>query len=214
MSEAISDLTPTVKQDSRAAAKHVVVGALLGLAWGCSLRAWMALLALQLGDNPKITWQGTVAGVLLPAMLVGTLDGGAVYAAKASDRKRWRWAILSPALLVLGPLLTQENFISTLLRTGLGGGAIGVALIGMLGGYAFSGFGPKWTRLIAAILALLFLIASIVPLYVFGSSPDRPSAASMTFSILLFVLLMAGLVAGNSAPSRSAASPPKETTDQ
>lgn len=203
MSQSINDLAPTVKQPSRAAAKHIVFGAVLGLAWGCSLRAWMALLALQLGDNPKITWQGTVAGVLLPAMLVGALDGRAVYAAKTSDRRRWRWAILSPSLLVLGPLLTQENFISTLLTTGMGGGAIGVALIGMLGGYAFSGFGPKWTRLIAAILALLFLIASIVPLYVFGSSPDRPPAASIAFSVLVFVLLMAGLVAGNSAPSRS-----------
>lgn len=196
--------TATVKQNSRAAAsKHVAAGAFLGLTWGSSLRAWMVLLALQLGENPNVTWKGTFAGVLLPAMLVGALDGSAVYAAKTSERKRWRWAILSPSLLVVGAALTQQNFISTLLKTGKGGGAIGVALIGMLGGYACSGFGPKWTRVIAAILVSLVLIASIVPLYSFDSSPDRPSMASMALSIVLFDLLMLALIAGTSAPSRS-----------
>jgi hypothetical protein len=52
--------TATVKQSSSAAAtKHVAAGTFLGLTWGSSLRAWMVLLALQLGESPNVTWKGT-----------------------------------------------------------------------------------------------------------------------------------------------------------
>jgi hypothetical protein len=203
MNRSTIDPARSVNQGNSPATKHVIVGALLGLAWGSSLRAWMALLALQLGDNPKVTWQGTFGGVLLPAMVVGALDGRAVYAAKTSERKRWRWEILSPFLLILGPAIVQDHFFSILIKTGMGGGAIGVALIGMLGGYALSDFGPRWTRRVAALFALLFLNASIVPAYFSGPSSARQSGAIEVFSILLFILLMAQLVAGISAPSRA-----------
>ena len=203
MNKSTSDPTPSVNQGKGTAIKHVVVGAILGLAWGSSLRAWMALLALQLGDPQKVTWQGTFGGILLPAMVVGALDGGAVYAAKTSERKRWRWVILPPALLILGPAIVQDHFFSILLKTGMGGGAIGVALVGMLGGYALSGFGPRWTRNAAALFALLILIASIAPVYFAEPSSARPPAANEVFSTLLFLLLMAQLVAGISAPARA-----------
>jgi hypothetical protein len=163
----------------------------------------MALLALQLGDSPKVTWNGTFAGVLLPAMVVGALDGRAVYAAKTSERKRWRWVILAPSLLVLGPAIVQEHFFSTLLKTGMGGGAIGVALIGMLGGYALSGFGPRWARRAAALFALLLMIATIAPVYFAGPSSGEPPGADEVFGMLLFGLLMAQLAAGISAPARA-----------
>jgi peptidoglycan/LPS O-acetylase OafA/YrhL len=202
MNRSTNDPAPSVNQGNSTATKHVVVGALIGLAWGSSLRAWMALLAFQLGDLPKVTWQGTIAGILLPAMAVGALDGHAVYAAKTSEQKRWRWVILSPSLLILGPAIVQDHFISNLLKTGMGGGAIGVALVGMLGGYALSGFGPRWTRRVAALLALLFLIASIAPVYFADPSSDRPPGANEVFIIFVFVLLMAQLVAGIGAPSR------------
>jgi hypothetical protein len=163
----------------------------------------MVLLTLQLGDRPLVTWQGTFAGILLPATLVGALVGHAVYAAKTWERKRWRWVIFAPILLVLGPAIVQSNFISTLLTTGMGGGAIGVALVGMLGGYALSGFGPQWTRGVSALFGLLILVASIAPVYFAGPSSALPPGADEVFSVLLFVLLMAQLVAGISAPSRA-----------
>jgi hypothetical protein len=206
MNQSTSDPAPSVNQGKGTATEHVVVGALLGLAWGSSLRAWMALLALQLGDPPKVTWQGTFAGVLLPAMVVGALGGRAVYAAKTSERKRWRWVILSPSLLILGPAIVQDHFISILLKTGMGGGAVGVALVGMFGGYALSGFGPRWTRRAAALFALPLLIASIAPVYFADPSSTRPPGADEVFSILLFVLLMAQLAGGISAPSRAQSS--------
>jgi hypothetical protein len=197
-----NDPVPSVNQGNSKATKHIVVGSLLGLAWGASLRAWMTLLTLHLGDPSKVTWLGTFAGVLLPTMVVGALVGLAVYSVKTSERKRWRWVILSPSLLILGPAIIQDNFLSILLKTGMGGGAIGVALVGLLGGYALSGFGPRWTRWVAALMALLFMVASIAPVYFAAPSSAQQSGANAAFGILLFVLLMALLVAGISAPSR------------
>lgn len=185
------------------ATRDVVLGAILGLTWAASLRAWMTTLAFQLGDAPSLTWLGTFVGILLPATLMGALVGRALYAAKTSERERWRWAILAPLLLVLGPAIVQPGFLSTLLATGMGGGAIGVALVGVLGGFAFSGLGNKWIRSISGLLAVLFALASVAPVYLTGSSPGLPPSASEVFGAGLFFLLMALLVAGISAPFRT-----------
>src|SRR5512139_1713041 len=85
--------------------RRVVAGAFLGLAWGAAMRAWMAMLALEFGERPQFSWQGTFGAILLPAALIGAIQGGAAYAAETSQRKWWRWAILSPLLLVIGPLV-------------------------------------------------------------------------------------------------------------
>ena len=42
----------------------------------------------------------------------------------------------------------------SILEDGLGGGAIGVPLYGMLGGYALSGRGPHWARIVSGAVAL------------------------------------------------------------
>jgi hypothetical protein len=182
----------------------MVVGAFLGLAWGASLRAWMALLALEFGERPHLTWKGAFGGVLLPAALMGALLGSAANAAEPSSRKRWRWAILSPILLVLGAALFTENFIPTLISTGMGGGAIGVALIALIGGGAFSGFGTSWLRWVCGLLILFVTLAAAYGL--FRATVIAPSA-SQTFVILFFVLLMALLIAGVCAPFRIWPSP-------
>ncbi len=181
---------------------RVVAGAFLGLAWGAALRAWMALLALEFGDRPVFTWQGTFGAILLPAALMGALLGGGACAAETSDGKGWRWVILSPVLLIIGPAIATDDFITTLLTTGVGGGAIGVALLGLLGGYALSGFGAIWLRWGSGLLALLLTFAAGIG--VFYGNPDAYAlpGASKPFGALFFILLMALLVAGVSAPSR------------
>jgi hypothetical protein len=45
-------------------------------------------------------------------------------------------------LFVVMPALAQDGFVTELLTTGIGGGAVGVALIGIIGGYAIAGRGP------------------------------------------------------------------------
>ncbi len=125
---------------------YAVIGAFLGLTWATSLRGWMVLLALGFEEEPQLTWAGTFLGILLPAALMGALLGGAEHAQITRGSKLWRWAILAPLLLAIGPALVTENFFAILFTTGMGGGAIGVALIGLLGGYAVAGRGPWWVR--------------------------------------------------------------------
>jgi hypothetical protein len=184
-------------------ARRVLGGAFLGLAWGASLRAWMVPLALDMGDTPRLTWSGTFGGVLLPTMLVGALLGAAAHDAESSDSKRWRWGILSPLLLIAGPVIFTKDFFTTLIKTGMGGGAIGVALIGMFGGYAFSGFGRRWTRRVSGLLAAVLAIASVFPVY-FANRESAVPSISKVFGVLQFALLMVLLVIGVSAPSRKA----------
>jgi hypothetical protein len=186
----------------KAMIRRIAIGAFLGLAWGAALRAWMVLLALKFGDVPQFTWGGTFGGILLPAALLGAMTGVATYVAECSDKKWWRWATLLPLLLVLGPLIVTKDFIPILLTTGMGGGAIGVALIGMLGGYAFSGFGAQWTRWICGILSLIFTLGMAYGLYFSAGSATATIGVSEVFGAMLFVLLMAVLIVGINTPSR------------
>lgn len=179
-------------------AGRIAVGTFLGLVWGASLRAWMVLLALQGGEKSHFTWSGTFGGILLPTALMGAVLGGAGHAAETSAHSRW-WTLLSPLLLVVGPLIFTKNFIPTLLTTGLGSGAIGVALIGVLGGYALSPFGAQWARWLCGLFVLLLLVAaSVYGIY----TATVKGSSSEAFSVLLFVLLMVLLIAGVSAPFR------------
>jgi hypothetical protein len=160
----------------------------------------MVVLALEFGERPHFTWQGTFGGILLPAAIMGSLLGIAASAEDPSSRKRRRWALLSPLLLVLGPAIATDNFIPTLITTGLGGGAIGVALIGTSGGYALSGTGPRWLRWVAGLTAVLLTAASAVGFgFAGGGATGTPG---QVFGGLLFALLMVLLVAGIGASTR------------
>lgn len=184
--------------------KQVLYGAFLGLTWGASLRAWMTVLTLEFGSRPEFTWSGTFGAILLPAALVGALLGKAAHAAETSGNKWWRWATLSPLLLMVAPMLITENFITTLVTTGMGGGAIAVALIGLCGGYAFSEWGPRGLRWVAGFLAVSLTLASVYGFYFASGAVSATPTSSEVFGGLLYVLLLAGLVAGVSAPSRYA----------
>jgi MFS family permease len=185
--------------------RWVTLGAFGGLVWGAALRAWMVVLVLQFGEQPHFTWRGTFAAILLPAALMGALLGGAAYLTLSSGQRRWRGVILAPLLLVLGPLLFTEGFMPTLLTTGLGSGAILVALIGVLGGYACSSFGKGWMRWGLGIFAGSLLIAAMVA----GSGAANPPGAGDVFSTAYFVLLLAVLIVGVSLPSHLAATTQK-----
>lgn len=154
--------------DAKATAIRAAIGAVLGLAWGAALRAWMVVLVLEFGDRPQFTWLGTFGGILLPAAIVGAVLGIAA-GGERTVNPRWQgWIILSPLLFVLAPAVVVNNFFSILITTGMGGGAIGVAL--------------------------LFTLAAAVALVIGDSgATDTPSKV---FCALLFALLMALLVAG------------------
>ena len=205
-------ITPTIQSvasqaaaDTQVSGRHsmityAVIGAVLGLMWAASLRGWMVLLALAFGERPQLTWEGTFLGILLPAALVGALLGGAEHARITRGSKLWRWAILAPLLLAVAPAIVTENFFTVLLTTGMGGGAIGVALIGVLGGYAVAGRGPWWVRGVSGFLGSVLLLG-IAGLF-FGNPQTPLSTAGKAFGGIYGVLLMVLLVAGSSIPYR------------
>jgi hypothetical protein len=180
--------------------KALGVGAFLGSAWGTSLRAWMTILALEFGDYPVFTWDGTFLMIVLPSTLMGLLLGGANYAAYIRGNKRWRWAAISPILLVIGPLIFMPDFIPTLLEEGLGGGAIAVALVGLFGGYGLSSLGKRWLRGLLLLLALIVTCATPYALF-FADNLGRLTARQM-FGALHFITLMILLMVATNLPYR------------
>jgi MFS family permease len=166
----------------------VAVGALLGLAWASSLRGWMTQLV---GPESVVTWTGTFVGVLLPGVMVGALLGWAERRRRTDSRRGW--LVLAP-LLFPAAALSLPGAIHTLVTTGMGGGAIGIALLAMLGGFALSGRGPLWIRVGCGILAFALVPAS------FLGAPMRPEIdpatplgawAATNFSTLFITLALA-----------------------
>lgn len=135
----------------------VLVGGLCGLAWAAGLRGFMAQIAV--GDS-SVRWAGTFGYVLLPGLCVGLLLGWAEHLRRTGGRRGWRWLAASP--LLFAAVLFSEGPLEVLgiFENGLGGGAIGVPLYAMAGGYAISGRGPLAGRVASGLLAL-----TVVPIW-------------------------------------------------
>ena len=129
----------------------VLLGGLCGLAWAAGMRGFMAQLVQE---DSSVSWSGTFGYILLPGLLIGLLLGWAEHLRRSGGRRRWRWLALSP--LLFAAILFSEGPLGVLglFDDGLGGGAIGVPLYAMAGGYAISGRGPRWGRLAGGLLAL------------------------------------------------------------
>lgn len=130
----------------------IVLGALVGLAWACGLRGFMTEVA---GADASMTWSGTFAYVLVPGLLAGAALGWAEHLRRTGGRRGWRWLALSP--LLFAAILFSEGPLGALgiFEDGLGGGAIGVPVMAMAGGYALSGRGPLAARVACALVALV-----------------------------------------------------------
>jgi len=81
------------------------------------------------------------------------------------------------------------------LQRGLGTGAIATALIGMLGGYAVAGRGPRWTILLARILIAALIAATVAGAFLAAAEPRQaattPSGAYLALTFLTFCGLLA-----------------------
>lgn len=159
-----------VEPGRRDVAALLALGALAGLTWASSLRAYMVELA---GPASRVTWTGTFAGILLPGAVVGALLGWAGHLRRTGGRRGWRWLPLSPLLFPVAAL-SLPGAVTTLLRTGQGGGAVGIALLAVLGGSALSGRGPRWSRAARGVVAF-----SVVPAAYLGP-PLRPELDPVT----------------------------------
>jgi hypothetical protein len=58
-------------------------------------------------------------------------------------------------LLLASVLFSTPGDMAGMLADGIGGGAIGVPLFGMAGGFALSGRGPTWGRVASGVFALV-----------------------------------------------------------
>jgi len=140
-----------VTDDQNRGVVLVLLGGLCGLAWAAGMRGFMAQLVQE---DSSVSWSGTFGYILLPGLLIGLLLGWAEHLRRSGGRHRWRWLALSP--LLFAAILFSEGPLGVLglFEDGLGGGAIGVPLYAMAGGYAISGRGPRWSRLAGGLLAL------------------------------------------------------------
>ena len=126
----------------------VASGAIFGLTWAAALRGWMIHVA---GDETAFQWVGTFALVLAPGLLVGALIGLAEHRRRTGG-VRSVWLTLSPCLFLAA--LADPEIFKLLITQGIGGGAIGVVLFGLAGGYALSGRGRAWWRRTCGVIAV------------------------------------------------------------
>jgi hypothetical protein len=157
MATQTADAPMRVTGDWSRGASLVLLGGLCGLAWAAGQRGFIAQIV---HEDSSVSWSGTFGDILLPGLLIGLLLGWAEHLRRTGGQRRWRWLALSPLLFVA--ILFSEGPLGVLgiFEDGLGGGAIGVPLYAMAGGYAISGRGPRWGRLACGALAL-----TVVPIW-------------------------------------------------
>jgi hypothetical protein len=128
------------------------------------MRGYMIQLA---GPASVFSWLGTFGAVLLPGAAVGGLLGWAEHRRRRGVGRGRPWLAASPLLLAVVPLLLP-GAVTALVTTGLGSGAIGMTLLGVLGGFALSGRGRRGLRVCGGLVAF-----SVVPA-AFLAPPMRP----------------------------------------
>lgn len=146
----------------------MMIGGLCGLAWAAGLRGLMSELARS---ESTVSWSGTFVWILLPGAVVGALLGWAEHIRRTAGRRHWRWLALAP--FAFTAVVFTPAGIEQLLDDGIGGGAIGFALLGISGGYALSGNGRLWARLACGLVA----VAPMALWTVFASDSFGPAFA-------------------------------------
>lgn len=179
-------------------ASLVAIGAVAGLAWAASLRAFMAQIV---GPASTVSWLGTFGWILAPGIATGALLALAEHCRRTGGRRGWRWLALSP-LLFASVLLPGLADPATMFEGGIGGGAIGVPVYGILGGYALSGRGPLAGRIVCGLL-----FASMIPVWALTVTSFAGAELAVTTARGLWVAvtywsLMVVLALGCAIPHR------------
>lgn len=189
----------------------IAVGGVCGLAWAAGLRGFMAEIA---GSASGVEWVGTFVWILLPGVLTGALLGWAEHLRRSGGRRGWRWLAAAPLLFtgVLvygmitapgGPMAGLEEFLAD----GLGGGAIGVPLFGMASGYALSGRGRLWGRIVCGLIALTPIPIWILTVTGFGGPELAVTTPRGAWVALYYWSFLAVLAFGCAIPHRPVIAP-------
>jgi MFS family permease len=198
--------TQTVEAPERISADRgralalILLGGLLGLAWAAGMRGFMAQIV---GDESSVSWSGTFGFILLPGVLTGLLLGWAEHLRRKGERRR-AWLALSPLLFMAVLLRDGPQGVLGIFEDGLGGGAIGVPLYAMAGGYAISGRGPRWGRLVCGALALTAIPVWALTVESFGGSDLAVTTARGLWVALYYYSFLAIIMIAAAIPHRPA----------
>ena len=90
------------------------------------------------------------------------------------------------------------------MTTGIGGGAVALPVIGMLGGYAISGRGPLWARIVTGTITAAGLAGTAISVPLVNPAL-RLTEARGVWVVLLIECLIVILIAACSIPHRKVA---------
>jgi hypothetical protein len=183
--------------------RAIALGVLCGIVWATGFRAYMAAIA---GPLSQFQWWGTFGAIIAPAALTGGILGWAEWVRERGGRPGWRWSALAPLSLAVTPLLTP-GAVQDLLIEGLGGGAIGVAVIAIAGGYSVSGRGPLVARLLCGLLVALLLAGVVASVPLIGGPRLSLSEPRGAWMALLAASFTVALVRAASIPFRETRQP-------
>lgn len=172
----------------------VLAGAVLGTTWAAGLRGWMIHMVGP--GSSQVHWLGTIGLVMAPGLVVGALLGLAEHRRRIGGA-RSRWLTLAPCLFLVA-LADPKAGVVLLLREGIGGGAIGVVLLGLAGGYALSGRGRAWWRRTCGT----FAVAGLLLMMVMASDTAPLETAYGVWVGLYASSLLAVLMLGCAVPQR------------
>jgi hypothetical protein len=158
----------------------------------------------QLTDHSGVSWSLTFGYILLPGLAIGLILGWAEHARRTGGRRGCRWLALSPLLFTavlfsdgpLGPLGILED--------GIGGGAIGVPVYAMAGGYALSGRGPRWARALCGGLTLTAIPIWALTVESFGGSELAVTTARGLWVAIYYWTFLAVFSLAAAIPHRAA----------
>ena len=188
----VSARESTVGSVGEPALPLLAIGGVCGLAWAAALRGFMAQIA---ATDSSVTWLGTFGWILLPGVITGVLLAWAEHLRRTGGRRRWRWLALAPLSFasVLLPGLADPG---SMFEGGIGGGAIGVPLCAMAGGFALSKRGPVWARIACGVLFLTMIPIWALTVTSFGGpalalDTARGAWVALYYWSLLVVLALA-----------------------
>lgn len=167
-------------------------GAVAGIAWASALRAYMWFIS----ERPHVDWVGTFVLILMPGAVCGALLGIAEARRRAGAGRGLGWFALAPVVFAVAAL-SPPGALWTFLTTGLGGGAVAVALVAVGGGFALGQRGPRWARALVGALALALLGGITGTVWFVGGLPiGEPLGwwiAALVVSLLVTLALAASI---------------------
>jgi hypothetical protein len=176
--------------------RSILLGALAGLTWAAALRAFM----IELAGISTFTWWGTFGAILLPAGIVGALLAWGYRRRHAGTASLL--FLLAPLLLAIIPLAEPGAF-ERLFTSALGGGALGVTAALISGGFALSGRGPLWARIVVGAVAAALLVGfALTGMLVIGDDLSLGTPRGAWLAVLSVGLILIGMLATAAAVQR------------